>query len=64
VCSSDLELIERVLKTAYLPPQSGAVVLLLVVCFALGVVTGPLASLFSAARIGKLDAFANMQEGA
>jgi putative ABC transport system permease protein len=56
-------LIERVLQTAYLPPQSVLVAAILIVCLVLGAAIGPLASLFSAARIGKSDAFANMQEG-
>ena len=56
-------LIERVLQTAYLPPQSSAVIALLAVCLALGTVTGPLASLFSAVRIGKNEAFANIRDG-
>ncbi|MDR3270502.1 MAG: FtsX-like permease family protein [Peptococcaceae bacterium] len=57
-------LIERVLSTAYLAPGSSTLVFLLTACFALGVITGPLAALFSIARIGKLDVFANMREGA
>jgi putative ABC transport system permease protein len=56
-------LIERVMQTAYLPPESGAAAGILTVCLALGVIIGPLASLFSAVRIGKSDALANMREG-
>ncbi|MDR3288804.1 MAG: FtsX-like permease family protein [Peptococcaceae bacterium] len=56
-------LIERVLQTAYLPPQSLLVAAILIICFVLGAVIGPLASLFSAARIGKSEALVNMQEG-
>jgi putative ABC transport system permease protein len=56
-------LIERTLQTAYLPPDSGTVAWLLAACFALGAVTGPLASLFSMAHIGKNDALANLREG-
>jgi putative ABC transport system permease protein len=55
-------LIERLLQTAYLPPQSGAVLALLAACFALGAIVGPLAALLSAARIGKNDVFSNMRE--
>jgi putative ABC transport system permease protein len=55
--------IKQILQTAYLPPQSASMAALLVLCFVLGAATGPLASLFSAARIGKHDAFSNMQEG-
>lgn len=57
------ELIKRVLQTAYLPPQSFSVVIILLLCFLSGTVTGPLASLFSAVRIGKNEALENMQEG-
>ncbi|MDR3277746.1 MAG: FtsX-like permease family protein [Oscillospiraceae bacterium] len=56
-------LIERVLQTAYLPPQSVLAAAILIACLILGAAIGPLASLFSAARIGKSDAFANMREG-
>ncbi|MDR2650209.1 MAG: ABC transporter permease [Clostridiales bacterium] len=56
-------LIERVLQTAYLPPDSGAVAGLLIACLALGAAIGPLASLFSMARIGKNEALANLREG-
>jgi putative ABC transport system permease protein len=56
-------LISRILQTTYLPPTGGVFAAILVVCFALGAVIGPLASLFSAARIGKLDAFENLREG-
>jgi putative ABC transport system permease protein len=56
-------LIERVLQTAYLPPQSVLVAAILIVCLILGTAIGPLASLFSAARIGKNEAFENMREG-
>jgi putative ABC transport system permease protein len=56
-------LIARVLQTAYLPPQSGAVAGIFAVCFVLGAVIGPLASLFSATRIGKSEAFVNIREG-
>jgi putative ABC transport system permease protein len=52
-----------VLQVAYLPPDSAAFVILLVGCFALGTIIGPLASIFSAVRIGKNETFANMREG-
>ncbi len=57
------ELIKRVLQTAYLPPQSFSVVIILLLCFLSGTITGPLASLFSAVRIGKNEALENIQEG-
>jgi putative ABC transport system permease protein len=56
-------LIERVLQTAYLPPRSFTFSAILAVCLVLGAVIGPLASLFSTARIGRSEAFANIQEG-
>ncbi|MDR0814004.1 MAG: ABC transporter permease [Oscillospiraceae bacterium] len=56
-------LIERTLKTAYLPPQSLVAAAILVLCGVGCAVTGPLASLFSAARIAKNEALANIQEG-
>jgi putative ABC transport system permease protein len=56
-------LIERILQTAYLPPQSVLAAAILVACLVLGAAIGPLASLFSVARIGKSDVFANMREG-
>jgi putative ABC transport system permease protein len=56
-------LLERVLKTAYLLPQSATVIGLLIVCLFLGAVMGPLASLFSVIRIGKNETIENLQEG-
>jgi putative ABC transport system permease protein len=56
-------LIEQALQAAYLPPGSGAFAAALLGCFALGAAIGPASTLFSIARIGKGDAFANLQEG-
>jgi putative ABC transport system permease protein len=56
-------LLERVMRTAYLPPQSGTFALLLVFGLLSGSIIGPLSSVFSAAIIGKNDAFVNLQEG-
>jgi putative ABC transport system permease protein len=56
-------LIERVLRTVYLPLDSGAAAGLLTVCFVLDTIVGPLASLFSVARIGGNETLANIREG-
>jgi putative ABC transport system permease protein len=56
-------LLERVMHTAYLPPQSGTFALLIVLGLLSGSIIGPLSSVFSAAIIGKNEAFANLQEG-
>jgi putative ABC transport system permease protein len=52
----------NVLQAAYLPPNSAVFAILLAGCFALGAIIGPVASLFSAVRIGKNETFANMRE--
>jgi putative ABC transport system permease protein len=57
------KLIERTMQAAYLPPASGTAAGLLAGGLMLGCAVGPLASLFSAARIGKDEALANMREG-
>ncbi|GHV09139.1 ABC transporter permease [Clostridia bacterium] len=58
------KLIERTLQTAYLQPPSVAVAGILALCLILGAAIGPLASLFSIARIGKNDTLTNLQDGA
>jgi len=57
------ELIKRLLRTVYMIPSGGVIVAIMAVCFALGAITGPLASIVAAARIGKSGVFVNMQEG-
>jgi putative ABC transport system permease protein len=57
------ELIERAMQAAYLPPASGAAAGLFAACLLLGASVGPLASLLSAVRIGRDEAFANIMEG-
>jgi len=42
---------------------AGVLAAILVLCFAASAVTGPLASIFAAGRIGKSGIFTNMQEG-
>jgi putative ABC transport system permease protein len=56
-------LIESVLQTAYLPPRSLTVSVILGSCFVAGTAIGPLASLFSLARIGRSEVYENMREG-
>jgi putative ABC transport system permease protein len=56
-------LIERFLQTAYLPPRHFAAAAIIFTGFALGAAIGSVASLFSAARIGKSEVLANIREG-
>jgi putative ABC transport system permease protein len=56
-------LIERVLQTAYLPPGHLTAAAILALGFALGAAIGSVASVFSAARIGKSEVLANIREG-
>jgi putative ABC transport system permease protein len=55
--------IEHALRAAYLPPDRGAFVAILALCFVLGASVGPLASLFSVKRISGSEAFENIREG-
>jgi putative ABC transport system permease protein len=56
-------LFERLMQTAFLPPEGWTIAALLIGGFLLGVAIGPLSALFSVARIMRRDAFVNLREG-